>query len=137
MKRQLTLIALVALALCAAASNANAALTPPAYLADATRTSETPDPICGVCSIVIKPKSSSNTDSSRATVLLKRDKSFSGDVELVLFRFDGTRATVLLPNVSLPAGETIALDVQEGSTWRWSEIELVDVRWLAPSCVNQ
>jgi hypothetical protein len=87
----------------------------------------TPDPTCSVCAIVIKPKSTSDEDSS-TTVTLTHDADFEGDVELVVWLDTEEHETVWIPAVSISAGDEVVFQVEPGEGWSWDDVQFAWTR---------
>jgi hypothetical protein len=91
----------------------------PAILVEPIDSAATPEPICGLCSIVTK----SRDDSSTATMTITHDSDFVGDVELVVWLDSDERATVWIPAVELEGGAEIEVEVEAGEGWSWDEVQ--------------
>lgn len=130
-----TRISTILLALgCATAAHA-AVLEPsdpiPAELVDSPDVEETPDPICGVCAIVIKPTSTSTSSSTAATVIIPSEEGFEGDVELILWLEGDVRTKVWIPAVTIAAADEVIVEVEAGEDWSWDEVRYAWTRMYA------
>jgi len=98
----------------------------PATLVDPEDVAETPDPVCGVCSIVIKPTSSGSSDA--ATVIVPSDVDFRGDLEVMVWLDGGVRATGSIAGVAIAAGDLVAIEAEPGPGWSWRQVRHVWTR---------
>lgn len=98
----------------------------PAVLVSPTDPAETPDPICSVCAIVIKPKA--QTDTSTATMTLRYDGDFVGDFELIVWLDTDERASLSIPSVTVVGGGAVELELAPGEGWDWSDVRFVWTR---------
>jgi len=103
----------------------------PVIIVDPRDPAETPDPVCSVCSIVTKPKRSE--DSSVATLTLKHEGDFEGDVEVVVWFGDGERAKVWVRSVTIVDGTPVELELEleSGEQWEWDSVLFAWTRFYA------
>jgi hypothetical protein len=92
----------------------------PVVLVDATDPAATPDPICGVCTIVIKPESQGDRTT---TVTINHDGDFTGDVELVVWLDSDERESVWIPAVTIDDGGAVEIEVEAGEGWDWDDVQ--------------
>ncbi|MCX4246898.1 hypothetical protein [Paraliomyxa miuraensis] len=102
----------------------------PVVLVDDTDVSETPDPVCGVCSIVIKPTSSSSSTTTTTTITIPSEDAFHGDVQLVVWLEGDVRKVVWIPAVTIGAADEVVVTLQSGSDWTWDEVQYAWTRMV-------
>jgi hypothetical protein len=98
----------------------------PVILVAPTNPAQTPDPVCSLCAIVVKPTNTSNTTTT--TVTLNHDGDFEGDVELVVWLDSEERESVWISDVSIVDGEALELEVEAGEGWSWDEVQFAWTR---------
>ncbi|MBZ0233330.1 MAG: hypothetical protein K8M05_13460 [Deltaproteobacteria bacterium] len=106
----------------------------PTTLIEPADVAETPEPICGVCSIVIKPTSAS---SEAATIVIPAAEDFVGDVDVIVSLDDGRHATGRIAGVEIAGGSRRTVAVTPGDDWRWEDVRVVWTRSHRTSVVHQ
>lgn len=96
----------------------------PTILVDPVDPVATPDPVCGVCAIIVR----STEETSTATIVLTHDRDFVGDVELVVWLDSDERVTVWIPAVTIGGSEELELEIEAGEGWGWDDVQFAWTR---------
>jgi hypothetical protein len=96
----------------------------PAILVDADDEMATPEPVCGVCAIIVR----SSEDSATATMTVTHDVDFRGDVEVVAWLDTDERVSVWIPAITLGGGGELQVEIEAGDDWGWDDVRFAWTR---------
>jgi len=96
----------------------------PVILVDPVDPVATPDPVCGVCAIIVR----SADDDTTATITVTHDRDFEGAVEVVAWLDTDERVSVWIPAVTLSGGDELEVEVEAGEGWSWGDVQFAWTR---------